>query len=104
VSEVIPKAWLGKRVTIAQAEYQSLQDIEEMHRQFPGIDIPRVPFGLENEAWQKFRAELLPGDALYEFNSPPELWDKGQGKVGFVAYRAGVLVSSMISGASEQAS
>ena len=94
--EVIPKAWLGRQMTVEQAERESLANIRQARRAWQ-VDIPEVPFGFENKSWREFLAQLQPGDELREFASPPETWAKGEGRMGFVAYRLGALVASLIS-------
>ena len=78
--EVIPKAWLGRQMTVEQAERESLANIRQARRAWQ-VDIPEVPFGFENKSWREFLAQLQPGDELREF----------------AAYRLGALVASLIS-------
>lgn len=106
-AETIPRAWLRRKTTLAEIERTSLAQIAELRRTTPGFDVPHIPFGLENQKWRDFRDACWPGDEIWEFESPPELWEKGQGRVGYVAMRggrSGVLVASLISGGAEQRS
>lgn len=99
--ETIPRAWLREKRTVAQIERFALSQIDAARRELPGIDIPRMPFGKENYRWEEFKRALRPGDEIWEFQSPQELWDQGQGKVGFVALRGGrkgFLVASLMMG------
>jgi hypothetical protein len=99
--ETIPRAWFTAKVTVAQIERESVQQIRRLKLQVPGLEVPEVPFGTENARWQEFRDTLFAGDEIWEFNSPPELWETGQGRTGFVALRGGLIVSSIISGGAE---
>jgi hypothetical protein len=99
--ETIPRAWLTNKRTVAEIERDSVGLIRKLKRELPGIEVPEVPFGNENARWREFRATLVPGDEIWEFNSPPELWETGQGRTGFVALRGGLIVSSIISGGAE---
>lgn len=99
--ETIPHAWFTRKTSLAEIERLSVAQIRALKRAQPGIEVPEVPFGREHAAWQAFRATCWPGDEIWEFESPRELWDVGQGRCGFVAVRAGLIVASIMSAGAE---
>jgi hypothetical protein len=98
MSETVPVAWLTERWTVPRAEMDSIQKIRTMKRQYPGIEIPEVPFGELNAKWRDLVDSMLVGDELWAFESAPETWPE-QGRVGYVVTRAGMVVASLISAA-----
>ncbi|MBM4200988.1 MAG: hypothetical protein FJ189_06860 [Gammaproteobacteria bacterium] len=59
--------------------------------------VPPLPFGHLHKTWERFRADLLPGDELWSFASPSE---KGQWRFrtvrGYAVRREGVIVAEMV--------
>jgi hypothetical protein len=96
MSEVVPREWLKKRTTVAKEEARSLRQIYQMRKQYPGIEVPMLAFGDLNAKWTELVAAMLPGDELWEFESPPETWPK-HGRVGLVVMRGDLVVASLIS-------
>ncbi len=97
MGESIPRAWLDERWTIEDIERWSvgLLDRAVAEGALPA-GTRLVPFGENNAQWEEFKARLLPSDEVYFFSAPPELWQKGQGVLGYAAYRNGELVASFL--------
>ena len=86
-SGVIPKTWLQKKVSVAEAETT-----------YPGIKDDRVarfpdaakPFGFRHRQWEELKAAVIPGDEIWTFASPPESWTDLAGRAGVALVRNGV--------------
>jgi hypothetical protein len=82
----IPKSWLDKKISIAEAEATH-----------PGVNDERVqsmpesakPFGFLNGQWEALKAEIQPGDELWSFASPPKSWEDLAGRAGVALVRDG---------------
>ena len=74
--------WLSKRITIPEAE------AEHMHA--------GKPFGFMNDQWEQLKSEMLEGDELWDFSSPPETWAHLAGRAGIALVRDGKVIRSLI--------
>ena len=83
------KDWLVERV-------EDIITLEEKHRVRGDSRIPDVPFGFLNTAWTKLKAQMQPGDELWEFHSGKESFAKSAGRAGYSIVRNGVIVASLI--------
>lgn len=81
-------AWLTTRLTIDEAEAANAVQHEHL-----GPD--PVPFGFQNEAWERMKADLRPGDELWEFCSPPDSWKNLCGRKGIAIVRDGTTVAHL---------
>jgi hypothetical protein len=87
VGAVIPKTWLQKKISVAEAEAA-----------YPGVKDDRVvrspeaakPFGFRHRQWEELKAALIPGDEIWTFASPPESWTDLAGRAGVALVRNGV--------------
>jgi hypothetical protein len=53
------------------------------------------PGWLEN--WRKFIGQMVEGDELWSFESPPETWHNLAGRAGYALVRSGRVVDSIVS-------
>ncbi len=82
----IPKAWLDKKVTIAEAEAAHPGVNDERVQSMPEI---AKPFGFLNGRWEALKAEMKPGDELWTFSSPAQSWQDLAGSAGVALVRDG---------------
>jgi hypothetical protein len=68
-------------LTIAQVEQESLEEI----RKYP--DVPQVPFGYENDKWDKLKSQYKDGDEFYFFSSNERSYVFPHGTAGYVLIR-----------------
>ena len=83
---LIPKAWLDKKVTIAEAEAEHPGINDERVQRFPDA---AKPFGFKNGQWEAIKAAMQPGDELWTFASPAESWENLAGRAGITVVRDG---------------
>jgi hypothetical protein len=83
---LIPKAWLDKKVTIAEAEAEHPGIRDERVQRFPDA---AKPFGFKNGQWEAIKAAMQPGDELWTFVSPKESWENLAGRAGIAVVRDG---------------
>jgi hypothetical protein len=89
----VPKEWLDKKISIAEAE-----------KMFPGVNDERVrsmpeiakPFGFLNARWEDLKAQMQPGDELWTFHSPSQTWQDLAGSGGVVVVRDGVPIQALV--------
>lgn len=81
--------WLTRKLTVAEAEAANSVRDERL-----GPDA--VPFGFENPTWRQLLADMIPGDELWEFSSPPESWDNLAGRAGIALVREGKVVATIL--------
>jgi hypothetical protein len=92
-SPAIPAAWLQVKVTVAEAEAAH-----------PGIKDDRAasspdaakPFGFQHRAWEELKAQMLPGDEIWTFSSPPDYWQHFAGRAGIALVRKGVPIRTIV--------
>jgi hypothetical protein len=82
----IPKTWLDKKVTIAEAEAAHPGVNDERVQSMPEI---AKPFGFLNGKWEALKAEMQPGDELWTFSSPAQSWQDLAGSAGVALVRDG---------------
>jgi hypothetical protein len=82
----IPKAWLDKKISIAEAEAAHPGVNDERVQRMPEI---AKPFGFLNSQWEALKAEIQPGDELWSFASPPKSWEDLAGSAGVALVRDG---------------
>ena len=83
---LIPKSWLDKKVTIAEAEAAHPGVNDERVQQMPEI---AKPFGFQNKVWEELKAAMQPGDELWTFSSPAQSWQNLAGRAGVAVVRDG---------------
>jgi len=89
----IPADWLGKKITIAEAEADN-----------PGISDDRLlrypeaarPFGFANRQWETLKAQIKPGDELWSFSSSTESWQQFAGRMGVALLRDGKAIEVIV--------
>jgi hypothetical protein len=82
----IPKEWLQKIITVAEAEAAYPGITDDRAQRFPDA---AKPFGFENGEWEALKAQMLPGDELWTFASPAESWQHLAGRSGIALVRDG---------------
>lgn len=85
----IPKAWLLKQMTVAEAESLNLVHDERLGPQ-------PIPFGFSNESWQSLLAKMRPGDEVWQFSSPVESWEDLSGRMGYAVVRDGEVIEHIV--------
>jgi hypothetical protein len=83
---LIPKSWLDKKITIAEAEAEHPGIKDERVQRFPDA---AKPFGFKNGQWEAIKAAMQPGDELWTFASPAKSWEDLAGRAGIAVVRAG---------------
>jgi hypothetical protein len=78
----VDASWLERRLTVDEAEASHLVRDERL-----GPD--PVPFGFNHRAWRELLAKMLPGDELWEYDSPAQDWVRLMGSMGYVLIRPG---------------
>jgi hypothetical protein len=89
----IPKEWLQKRISVAEAEAA-----------FPGITDDRVaqypeaakPFGFESREWEALKTQMRPGDELWTYASPADSWLHLAGRAGIALVRDGTPIAALL--------
>jgi hypothetical protein len=83
-SSMIPKEWLQKPISVAEAEAA-----------YPGITDDK-PFGFKNAEWEALKTEMQPGDELWTFSSPAASWQGLAGRAGIALVRNGAPVKILL--------
>ena len=92
-NSTIPKEWLQKPISVAEAEaaYPGITDDRVKH--FPDA---AKPFGFKNAEWEALKEEMQPGDELWTFSSPPASWQGLAGRAGIALVRNGAPVKILL--------
>jgi hypothetical protein len=90
---MIPKEWLQKPISIAQAEADNPGITDDRVKRFPDA---AKPFGFNNSEWEALKAEMQPGDELWTFSSPPASWQGLAGRAGIALVRNGAPVKILV--------
>jgi len=80
----IPKDWLQEKLGLQQAEAANTR--------LEG----GVPFGGQNERWERLKASLQSGDQIWSFYSPPVTWEHCAGRSSIAIVREGRVVDCLI--------
>jgi hypothetical protein len=86
---VMDESWLVTRVTVDEAEAKHMVSDDRL-----GPD--PVSFGFTYNDWTALVKQILPGDELWEFCSPPPSWERLAGRQGIVLLRDGNVVASIL--------
>jgi hypothetical protein len=90
---VIPKAWLQKSISVAEAEAAYPGITDDRIKRFPDA---AKPFGFKNAEWETLKAEMRPGDELWTFSSPPASWQDLAGRAGIALVRNGAPIKILL--------
>lgn len=60
------------------------------------VETLRKPFGFGNERWEALKAQMQPGDELWEVCSARASWDALMGRAGYELRRNGVVIAAVI--------
>jgi hypothetical protein len=82
----VPKEWLQKRISVAEAETAYPGITDDRISQFPEA---AKPFGFENREWEALKAQMRPGDELWTYASPADSWQHLAGRAGIALVRDG---------------
>jgi hypothetical protein len=80
----VPKSWLYERISLQQAE------ADNSNRE------GGVPFGEQNDRWERLKACLHEGDEIWAFCSPSESWEQLAGRAGLAVVRNGRVVKCLV--------
>lgn len=87
---LLVKTWLrGPLLSVEQVESKYNLSDERL-----GPD--PVVFGFMNNAWLKLKSQMLEGDNLQAFRSPPESWANLAGREGIAIVRNGEVIDMLI--------
>ncbi len=89
----IPKEWLQKQITIAEAEAAYPGITDDRVKNFPDA---AKPFGFRHAEWEALKTHMQPGDQLWTFISPPKSWEDLAGRSGIALVRNGVPLEVII--------
>ena len=89
----IPKEWLQKQITIAEAETAYPGITDDRVKNFPDA---AKPFGFRHAEWEAFKTHMQPGDQLWTFMSPPKSWEDLAGRSGIALVRNGAPIETII--------
>jgi hypothetical protein len=84
---------LGNRVPAPPLRRRSRA---EKNRDAERLKKLRSPFGYGNGAWESLKAQMQPGDELWEFCTPKATWDQGMGSAGYQLVRGDVIICTMV--------
>jgi hypothetical protein len=82
--------------TIEEVEKKSLDRLSKSSRQ----DIPKVPFGFNNDEWKKFKSNYKDGDEIFYLTSDEKSWRGLYGREGYALIRNEKVVLVIITGLS----
>lgn len=83
-------------LSIEQIEEEYLRSHLELFCQNVRKDIPKVPFGFNNDTWLKFKIQLCGTDKIYYFMSEKDSWAVLYGCAGYALIREGQVVDVII--------
>ena len=89
-----------RRVSVEQAEADYHAEIREWlasEKDKQRAETLRKPFGFANGKWEALKAQMQPGDELWEFCSARDSWAALMGRAGYELRRDGVVIAAVIS-------
>jgi hypothetical protein len=89
----IPKAWLDKKISVAEAEATHPGVADDRVERFPEA---AKPFGFQSREWEALKAEMKPGDEIWSFSSPASSWQDLAGRAGVVLVRDGNPIKALV--------
>jgi hypothetical protein len=92
-TSMIPKDWLQKPISVAEAETAYPGITDDRVKSFPDA---AKPFGFKNTEWEALKAEIQPGDELWTFSSPPASWQGLAGRAGIALVRNGAPIKILL--------
>jgi hypothetical protein len=90
---LIPKEWLQKEITVAEAEAAYPGITDDRVKNFPDA---AKPFGFRHAEWEALKTHMQPGDQLWTFMSPPKSWEDLAGRSGIALVRNGAPIEVII--------
>lgn len=88
----IPLEWRTAKVEIRENEPQEKVQKRRNKRQTPKLNDELILSAKEAESM--FGKSMKPGDEIWFFSSPPELWQSLCGRSGYVLVREGEVIDS----------
>ena len=90
-----------KRTTVGAVEAAYFALRAQAEAKSPETDPKRIvqlakPLGFMNGAWEELKAQIEPGDELWEFCSSRESWEGMCGREGIQLVRAGEVIAQLI--------
>ncbi len=85
----IPPDWSRRRVTVEEAERANLVKNDR-------LGMAPIPFGSNHAAWKALLDQMVDGDELWEFCSPPESWRHHAGSELIALVRSDQIVAAIL--------
>lgn len=96
---MIPVEWLQERLNEAELEVLARREVERLD--LDGFDVEQylagAAFARWRQNWASFLRLVAPGDEIWTFTSPPELWKNLAGAAGYAIVRDGKPVHTLAS-------
>lgn len=80
-----PRSWLRERV-----------DGYPIVPVAAGVELPLSSERRFREAWRDLRSRAMPGDQIWTFATPEEIWRESAGRAGYAIVRAGQVVDGVL--------
>jgi hypothetical protein len=93
MKERADRSWLTERVSVEEAEKASMPTAQQLAR---NPKLPNKPFAFHNEEWKSLKSQIVHGDELWYFCSPPQTWRDLAGRAGLAVLRDGNVVHTMV--------
>ncbi|MDI1476866.1 hypothetical protein [Polyangium sp. y55x31] len=88
---MIPAEWLHERLDETDPEKEARRELQRL--EVDGLEAEQVlasaAFARWRHKWADFLGLMAPGDELWFFTSPPELWQSLAGVAGYAIVRDG---------------
>jgi len=79
-------------MTIEEVEKESIEEILKSSRK----DVPKVPFGFQNDRWKEFKDKYQDGDEIYYYMSEKNSWRILEGVAGYVLIRSESIIDIIV--------
>lgn len=88
---MIPIEWLHERLDTTDPMEVALRELEQLGIAQVGRDrlLAGAAFARWLDKWAVFVAQIVLGDELWSYTSPPETWDNLAGAAGYAIVRQG---------------
>ena len=94
----IPKDWLRERAATTDEDALARDELRRLGMTEDEIHCARTSDAASRWSvkWQAFLSHMIPGDELWHFESPPETWQRFEGRRGFALVRDGQPVECIL--------
>jgi len=89
LSELVNEGWhVSPPLTVHAIETREQEKSKVFHKQHPNRnDVLVVPFGFQNEEWNRFKVAIKPGDEVRFVSAPTKDWQHLAGREGYILIR-----------------